>query len=330
MLSPEQEELLEEIRDGECGEVGYESYHGAFEEAVDSYPSRLALVACDRSLTFRELDEEANRLANALREKGVDRGDKVVVLLPRDSRLISSIYGVMKAGAAYIPCDPEYPVERIKLITEDSDAKWIITTADKTGSFPGKAVDVETLLESSDISRPGVKIHPDDPAYLIYTSGSTGRPKGVVIHHGAAANYLYGYRELIYRPMGEDEPKVNMLIVTISFDASHVDLGTSLTSGHTLVLANEEECKDVTMLSDLMLRTGVEAFDATPSRLAAMLELPSFCEAIARCKLLNIGGEAIPASLLPKLDAAGFEGLIVNEYGPTETTVGSNLSLIHI
>ncbi len=328
LLSPEQEELLEEIRDGECGEVEYESYHGAFEEAVDSYPSRLALVACDRSLTFRELDEEANRLANALREKGVDRGDKVVVLLPRDSRLIASIYGVMKAGAAYIPCDPEYPVERIKLITEDSDAKWIITTADKTGSFPGKAVDVETLLESSDTSRPGVKIHPDDPAYLIYTSGSTGRPKGVVIHHGAAANYLYGYRELIYRPMGEDEPKVNMLIVTISFDASHVDLGTSLTSGHTLVLANEEECKDVTMLSDLMLRTGVEAFDATPSRLAAMLELPSFCEAIARCKLLNIGGEAIPASLLPKLDAAGFEGLIVNEYGPTETTVGSNHAVL--
>ncbi|MFQ8805301.1 MAG: AMP-binding protein [Alistipes indistinctus] len=126
----------------------------------------------------------------------------------------------------------------------------------------------------SDTSRPNVEMHPDDPAYLIYTSGSTGRPKGVVIHHGAATNYLYGYREFIYRPMGDQEPKVNMLIVTISFDASHVDLGTSLTSGHTLVLANEEECKDVTMLADLMKRTGVEAFDANSSRLAAMLELP--------------------------------------------------------
>lgn len=128
--------------------------------------------------------------------------------------------------------------------------------------------------------------------------------------------------------MGDQEPKVNMLIVTISFDASHVDLGTSLTSGHTLVLADEEECKDVTLLSELMLRNGVEAFDATPSRLAAMLELPSFCEAISGCKLLNIGGEAIPASLLPKLDKAGFKGLIVNEYGPTETTVGSNHAVL--
>lgn len=328
LLSPTQDTLLEAVRDGECGEVGYESYHGAFEAQADAKPDVTALVACDRSLTFAELDAEANRIANALRAKGVDRGDKVVVLLPRDSRLIAAIYGVMKAGAAYIPCDPEYPVERIKLITEDSDAKWIITTANKLDSFPGKAVDVDALLECPDTSRLDVKMQPDDLAYLIYTSGSTGRPKGVEIHHGAATNYLYGYRKLIYNPMGEDEPKVNMLIVTISFDASHVDLGTSLTSGHTLVLANEEECKDVAMLADLMKRTGVEAFDATPSRLAAMLELPEFCEAIAGCKLLNIGGEAIPGSLLPKLDAAGFKGLTVNEYGPTETTVGSNHAVL--
>lgn len=328
LLSPEQDALLEGIRDGECGDVEYPSYHGAFEAEADSHPDRLALVACDRSLTFAELDTEANKVANALRAEGVGRGDKIVVLLPRDSRLITAIYGVMKSGAAYIPCDPEYPVERIKLITEDSDAKWIVTTADRVNSFPGKAIDVDTLLTCPDGSRPEVETQPDDPAYLIYTSGSTGRPKGVVIHHGAATNYLYGYRKEIYRPMGDQEPKVNMLIVTISFDASHVDLGTSLTSGHTLVLANEEECKDVTMLADLMLRTGVEAFDATPSRLAAMLELPSFCRAIANCKLLNIGGEAIPASLLPKLDKAGFKGITVNEYGPTETTVGSNHAVL--
>lgn len=328
LLSPEQDLLLGKIRDGQSGDVEYSSYHGAFEQQVDATPDAMALVACDRSLTFAELDANANRIANALRKEGVGRGNKIVVLLPRDSRLITAIYGVMKSGAAYIPCDPEYPVERIKLITEDSDAKRIITTAEKVDSFPGKAIDVDTLLVYSDTSRPNVEMHPDDPAYLIYTSGSTGRPKGVVIHHGAATNYLYGYRELIYRPMGDQEPKVNMLIVTISFDASHVDLGTSLTSGHTLVLANEEECKDVTMLADLMKRTGVEAFDATPSRLAAMLELPSFCEAISNCKLLNIGGEAIPGSMLLKLDSAGFKGITINEYGPTETTVGSNHAVL--
>ena len=330
LLSPQGERCLDGIRDGVAGEVPYASYHGAFELQADAAPDATALIATDRTLTYAQLDAEANRIANALRARGVDRGDKVVVLLPRDSRLIASIYGVMKSGAAYIPCDPDYPVERIRLITEDSDAKCIITTADRAGDYPSAAVDVVELLAFTDNSRPCVKIDPDMPAYLIYTSGSTGRPKGVVIHHGAATNYLYGYRKIIYEPMGNDEPKVNMLIVTISFDASHVDLGTSLTSGHTLVLANEEECKDVAMLASLMQRTGVEAFDATPSRLAAMLELPEFCEAISHCKLLNIGGEAIPASLLPKLDAAGFRGLTVNEYGPTECTVGSNHAVLTV
>lgn len=330
LLSPAQDLLLEKVRDGESGDVEFESYHGALEMQADISPDRLALVAKDRSLTFAEFEREANRTANALRKLGVGRGDKVVILLPRTSRLITSIYGAMKSGAAYIPCDPEYPVERIKLITEDSDAKVIITTADRIDSYPGKAVDVEDLLKEEDTSRLNVEIGPDDPAYLIYTSGSTGRPKGVIIHHEAAANYLYGYREKIYRPMGENEPKVNMLIVTISFDASHVDLGTSLVSGHTLVLADEEECKDVAMLADLMKRNGVEAFDATPSRLAAMLELPEFCDAISNCRLLNIGGEAIPASLIPKLKYSGFEGLIINEYGPTETTVGSNHAILEV
>lgn len=328
LLSLEQDVRLENIREGVKGPVEFTSYHGALEVQVDKTPDELALVANDCSLTFAELDREANRTANALRKLGVGRGDKVVILLPRSSRLITSIYGTMKTGAAYIPCDPEYPVERIKLITEDSDAKVIITTADRLESYPHKAVDVEELLKEVDSSRPGINSEPDDPAYLIYTSGSTGRPKGVIIHHEAASNYLYGYREQIYRPMGPDEPKVNMLIVTISFDASHVDLGTSLVSGHTLVLADEEECKDVTMLAQLMSRNGVEAFDATPSRLAAMLELPEFCEAISHCRLLNIGGEAIPASLIPKLDKSGFTGLIVNEYGPTETTVGSNHAVL--
>lgn len=328
LISPVAEAQLKDIREGVKGDVEFTSYHGALEMQVDLTPEALALVANDRSLTFVEFDREANRTANALQKLGVGRGDKVVILLPRTSRLITSIYGTMKTGAAYIPCDPEYPVERIKLITGDSEAKVIITTTDRLASYPDKAVDVEELLKEADTSRPGVNSDPDDPAYLIYTSGSTGRPKGVIIHHEAASNYLYGYREQIYRPMGQEEPKVNMLIVTISFDASHVDLGTSLVSGHTLVLADEEECKDVTMLANLMLRNGVEAFDATPSRLAAMLELPEFRDAISHCRLLNIGGEAIPASLITKLENAGFTGLIVNEYGPTETTVGSNHAVL--
>ena len=318
------ERQLASMRSGATGDVAYDSYHGAMEAWALETPDAMALVACDRSLTFDRFNRQANVTAHALMAHGVEHGDKVVVLLPRDSRLITTIYAVMKAGAAYIPCDPDYPAERIRLITEDSGARFIVTTADRLETFPGKAIDVDTLMSGYDDSNPGIEISPDDLAYLIYTSGSTGRPKGVKIHHGAIANYLYAYRQEIYLPMGDDEPRVNMLLVTISFDASQVDLGTSLTSGHTLVLADDEQTKDVVKLAELMTRTHVDAFDATPSRLAAMLELPAFRSAVAGCKLLNIGGEGFPASLLDKLADAGFRGIVVNEYGPTETTVGSN------
>ena len=323
-IDAEAERQLSSMRSGATGDVAYDSYHGAMEAWALETPDAMALVACDRSMTFDQFNRQANVTAHALKAHGVEHGDKVVVLLPRDSRLITTIYGVMKAGAAYIPCDPDYPAERIRLITEDSGARFIVTTADRMDTFPGKVIDVDTLLSGYDDSNPGIDISPDDLAYLIYTSGSTGRPKGVKIHHGAIANYLYAYRNEIYLPMGDDEPRVNMLLVTISFDASQVDLGTSLTSGHTLVLADDEQTKDVVKLAELMTRTHVQAFDATPSRLAAMLELPAFRNAIASCKLLNIGGEGFPASLLDKLADAGFRGIVVNEYGPTETTVGSN------
>lgn len=326
MADDAQQAELAALRDGEKGEVLYHDFPGALELRVDENPDAKALVACDREMTFREFDEECNRVARSLIDRGVRPGDRVVVLLPRRSYLITSIYGIMKAGATYIPCDPEYPADRIRLITEDSEARFIITTPDRMELYPGNALDVNEVIAHADSSRPNVEIDPDGIAYMIYTSGSTGRPKGVMIPHRCIADYLYGYYREFYQP--HPEIKVNMLIVTISFDASLVDLGTSLTSGHTLVLANEEECKDVTLLSQLMLRNGVDAFDITPSRLDAMLELPDFAKAVSQAKLLNIGGEGFKTSLINKLFATGFSGLAVNEYGPTECTVGSNHNLL--
>lgn len=317
---------LGKIRDGEKGEVEYPNFPWAMEMRSSQTPEAIALVACDKSMTYREFDDECNRIANALIRRGVKPGDRVVVLLPRRSFLISSIYGIMKTGAAYIPCDPEYPAERIRLITGDSGARYIITTPDRIELYPDNALDVNGLLAESDTSRPQVDIDPESVAYMIYTSGSTGRPKGVMIPHRAIANYLYGYYREFYRP--NPDIRVNMLIVTISFDASLVDLGTSLTSGHTLVLANEEECKDVALLARLMERNNVDAFDITPSRLDAMLEYQGFADAVAKARLLNIGGEGFQTSLVDKLFEKGFKGLAINEYGPTECTVGSNHFLL--
>lgn len=314
-------DVLGKIREGKKCEIPYHSMHGEMEKRADETPDTKAVVACDRTLTYREFDNECNRIANALIKRGVEHGDRIVILLPRKASLISAIYGAMKTGSAYIPCDPDYPAERIRLITEDSGARYIVTTADRVGLYEN-AVDIEELLKETDERRPGVEVGPEDVAYMIYTSGSTGRPKGVMIPQRAISNYLYGYYDKFFK--NRPETKVEMLLVTISFDASLNNLGVSLTCGHTLVLANEEECKDVIMLSKLMLDNDVDAFDTTPSRLDAMLDLPEFRKAISQCTHLNIGGEGFQTALIAKLYDAGFHGRTVNEYGPTETTVGSN------
>ena len=314
-------EILGRIRNGKKCDVPYTSMHGEMEKRADETPDVDAVVACDRTLSYREFDNECNRIANALIKRGVVHGDRIVILLPRRASLISAIYGAMKTGSAYIPCDPDYPAERIRLITEDSGARFIITTADRLHLYEN-AVDIESLLEETDDSRPNVPVGPEDVAYMIYTSGSTGRPKGVMIPQRAISNYLYGYYDKYFR--NRPETKVEMLLVTISFDASLNNLGVSLTCGHTLVLANEEECKDVIMLAKLMLDKNVDAFDITPSRLDAMLDLPEFRKAVSECTHLNIGGEGFQTALIAKLYDAGFHGRTVNEYGPTETTVGSN------
>lgn len=321
MIDEEQEKTLRTMRYGDSGEVPYHFFHQTMEMRCDATPDAPALVAKDKRMTYREFDDECNRIANALIRRGVVRGDKIVILLPRRSFLITAIYATMKTGAAYIPCDPEYPADRIRHITEDSDARFIITTPDRVELYPGKALDINELLQETDARRPAVEMDPEDLAYLIYTSGSTGRPKGVMIPHRAISNYQYGYYRDYYANSGI---KVHMLIVTISFDASLVDLGGSLTSGHCLVLADEEECKDVGLLSALMLREKVDATDVTPSRLDAMLDFPEFAEAMKGVRLLNIGGEGFKRTLIEKIFATGFTGIALNEYGPTETTVGSN------
>lgn len=321
MTDSDQQAQIESLCHGKRVEVPYRSMHGTMELRAQEHPDTKALVACDRTLTYRELDEECNRIANALMKRGVGHGDRIVILLPRKASLVTAIYGAMKTGSAYIPCDPDYPAERIRLITEDSGARFIITTADRCGLYDN-AIDIEELLAETDTTRPDVDVNPEDVAYMIYTSGSTGRPKGVMIPQRAICNYLYGYYDMNYRD--RPEIKVEMLLVTISFDASLNNLGVSLTCGHTLVLADEEECKDVVMLSRLMLDNAVDSLDITPSRLEAMLDLPEFREAVARCSHINIGGEGFQTTLIAKLFDTGFRGKAINEYGPTETTVGSN------
>lgn len=332
MLDDEERLRVENFRFTAKAEVPYHLFYEPIEKNAVLYPDRQALIAKDRTLTFAELNTEANKVAHALIRKGVKRADRVVLLLPRTSAVIVSMFGVSKTGAAYIPCDPAYPADRINLIVSDSEAPYIITTKEHAADYPSEKVilidDIygsESQPQPGDEQNPQVEVNPDDLAYLIYTSGSTGRPKGVMLRHVGITNYLYDHPANVHiHGLMELGVKTFVSITTLSFDMSLKEFAGSLFNGITSVLADEQEVMDAQLLADLMRRTSAEAINGTCSRILSYMELPAFCEALSHCKAVWAGGEKFPMQLLTSLQSMGVH--IFNTYGPTEITVSSNIA----
>ncbi len=168
-----------------------------FEEQVRNNPDRTAVIAAGKRLTYRELNQSANCVANVLIDKGVRAETIVGVMLERDSTVYVARQGILKSGGAFTSIDPEYPDDRIRYILEDSGAAFLITTGELAAQHSGLLNElsctvllVEALLESDNTENPNRTINEQDLCYCIYTSGSTGKPKGVMIEHGNLANFV--------------------------------------------------------------------------------------------------------------------------------------------
>ena len=322
LVDEAREKQLEKFRTVAVATPRFHYFQEGMEYHATQSPERKALIACDGEFTYREFDSLANTLANNLIRLGVTPRSRVALLLPRTSRMIISMFGVMKAGSAYIPCDPEYPVERIQHILNDSEAAYIITTADRVADF-SNAIDVETLL-SGENSRPALEITPEDLAYLIYTSGSTGKPKGVMLRHDSIANYLLDHPANTHVHAVATTATTMLSITTVSFDMSLKEIGVALCNGLTLVFADEDQTTNPISLAKVFKATGADAFNTTPSRMLQFMELPAFIEAIGQCRVVMCGGEKYADGLIDRLRNAAPEARIFNTYGPTEITVSSN------
>ena len=328
LLSDEQKTLIDTFHDGKKADVPIKLYHKLLEASVEAHPDHLALVAIDQQLTYREMDNQMNRIAHSLISRGIKCGDRVALLLPRTSRLILSQFGVLKAGGAYIPCDPKYPTERINHILSDSGASLIITTADRMAEFPERSVDVEELLNDNDnisaLSSQLSALNPQSLAYLIYTSGSTGVPKGVQLTHEGVCNY-HCPQNLIQSTLAQ-ECKAALAITTISFDMSVWETGSPLMLGKTLVLASDDQCNDPVALAELINKYGIGCMTATTSRYLQLLECEEFENAFRKnIRMAYQGGEGLSKILLEKLRSYG-NIRIFNGYGPTETIANSHAS----
>ncbi len=325
MLEPEErEKVLFSFNDTGVDYPGPTNYCELFNLAALANSKRTAVVFEDESLTYSELNIRTNQIASYLISKGVKKDDLIGICLDRSIEMISGILGIMKAGAAYLPIDPEYPAERINFMLDDSDLNLILTDHDTSKSSkifhkPGLEViilDSDLNLQESNSVVPEIKIDPEDLAYVIYTSGSTGWPKGVMNEHRGLVNRL-NWTQSFFNLSQND---VVLQKTTFCFDVSVWELLWPLMVGAKLVMAKPGGQKDSQYIEELIDKQQVTTIHFVPSMLEIFLLgiREGSCKSLRR--VLCSGEELFPHQLALFGEKLGHAGLF-NLYGPTEAAI---------
>ncbi|MEU4232375.1 amino acid adenylation domain-containing protein [Nonomuraea sp. NPDC026600] len=339
------EELAEQL-DGQDVEVPDLCVHELVEAQVGRTPDAVAVTFDGASLTYRELDERAGRVARRLRAAGVGPETLVGVAMERSATMLVTLLGVLKAGGAYVPLDPMYPQERQDHILDDSGIGVLVTERELAGRYTGyqgeliladdeagpEALDrdeagPEALDRDEAVPKtrgghvpggsPGRRPAPVNPCYVLYTSGSTGRPKGVRVQHSSVVNFLTS----MSREPGLTGQDTLLAVTTSAFDISVLELFLPLTVGGRVLIASREAAYDPVRLATLL--DGATVMQATPATWRLLLS--SGWQGEPGLKAL-CGGEALPADLAT--DLRGRVAELWNLYGPTETTIWSTLTRV--
>ena len=316
-------------------EFEFEPVTKLFEAQVKAHPDKTAVICQGERLTYSELNVRANRIANALIERGVKRENTVGVLLDRSVNVYAARQGILKSGGAFVVASPEYPEDRVSYILEDSGAKFVLTTADIKASYGElwdkiacKPLLIEEMIKIENDENPDTVISENDLCYCIYTSGSTGKPKGVMIEHGNLANFV-NPNPKNHETIGITErASVVLALAAMTFDVSIMEEFIPLTSGLTVVIATDVEIHDLIMLADVIKKNRVDAVCTTPSFLSVMLDIPQTRDALRQVKVYDMGAEAFPGSLYDKVTSVNKDAYIMNGYGPTEATVSCTMKVI--
>ncbi|MFB9923885.1 amino acid adenylation domain-containing protein [Amycolatopsis halotolerans] len=295
-------------------------------------PHGRAVTAADGTLTFAELDERADRLAQVLVERGAERGRPIAVALPRSTGTVVALLAVLRSGAVYLPVDVEYPADRIAYLLDDAAPALLVSTTEiaarLAAPLPAVLLDEPGLLDVVGRAElPGPRAR--DLAYLLYTSGSTGRPKGVAVEHGSLVNLLSSHRTEVFGPAvaatGRDALRIAHT-AGVSFDASW-DPILWLVDGHELHLLDDGTRRDPEALLDYVAGQRIDVMETTPTYVRQLLSLGLLAEGRHRPAVLGLGGEAVDPALWSDL-AALPDLLAFNFYGPTESTVDSVVARI--
>ncbi|WP_315986295.1 non-ribosomal peptide synthetase [Streptomyces sp. or43] len=290
------------------------------EQAVRT-PGAVAVRDAHTRLTYAALDARADALAHVLRERGAGRETRVAIAAPPSVDTVVAMLAVLRAGAAYLPVDPQYPPARISHMLDDARPVLLLTTADVHAGLP--ACGIPWLALDGREARPAPPTGPlpdppgpADPAYVIYTSGSTGRPKGVVVSHAALAGHMaWMARHLTLTP----DDRV-LARTSSSFDASVWELWLPLMNGAEVCVLPDGANTEPRTLVSWMSRFGVTVAQFVPSHLALVLTEAAHAAPLPALRAVLCGGEALPRTLADDI-AELWRAEVHNLYGPTETTI---------
>ena len=293
--------------------------HQLFEQAAHRDPNAPAVICGAETLTYAELDRDANRLAQVLRSRGVGPDVLVGLCVERSASMVAGLLGILKAGGAYVPLDPSHPRERLEYILNDARAKVLLTQESLRKHFSELAS--ELVLIDSEHPGENLATIPSKPpvasnlAYVIYTSGSTGRPKGVQIEHRSVVNFLYSMQQT----PGLNSSDTLVAVTTLSFDIAGLEIYLPLITGAKMVIATREQTLDGRRLADLLRDSKATVMQATPATWRLLVE--AGWKGQPGLKIL-CGGEAVSPELARELVKRGES--VWNLYGPTETTIWSS------
>jgi nonribosomal peptide synthetase DhbF len=299
-----------------------------FEAQVERSPEAIALVFEQSRLSYGELNLQANRLAHLLIGRGVGPENLVALALTRSMEMVIALLGILKAGAAYLPLDPDYPAERLAYMLRDAQPACVLTSARIAERLPESvaqlvldhpetavalAQSTETNPSDAERTQPLSSHH---PTYIIYTSGSTGTPKGVVILHSSLSNFLLAMQQWF----GLDQVDRLLAVTTVGFDIAALELFLPLIAGARLLIAPKETVQDPSALGQMIKDTGATILQATPKFWNVLVSenAPGF-----QGLRMLVGGEALSSTLSDALRGLG-SGL-TNLYGPTESTIWSTI-----
>ncbi|MFJ5486081.1 amino acid adenylation domain-containing protein, partial [Pectobacterium actinidiae] len=320
----ERQQLLIDFNATDTDILPHALIHERIEHAARQTPDAVAIVFGEHTLSYDQLNRRANRLAHHLLTIGVQPDDRVAICIERGPEMIIGLLGILKAGAAYVPLDPSYPIDRLTYMLEDAKPVALLTQTDRVAllnsPLPTIALDnlpaaIADEVPDSNPEPQSFGLTPHHLAYVIYTSGSTGKPKGVMVEHHSVCNLV----DALAGTLNITRDSRLLQFASFSFDACVFEIATTLSHGGCLVLAPKEA-----LLPGEPLLTTLQTQSVTHALLPpiAASALPSDAE-LPLLKTLILGGEACTAAQVKRW-APGRR--VFNAYGPTEITVCATLS----